>query len=338
MQAMPQPRIAGLALSSPFVLAPMAGLTDLPFRKICRRMGAGLVFTEVATAEGIRRRSPRTLHYLESSPEEAPAAAHLYGSDHSAVAEAAAVIESLGRFALIDLNCGCPVPKIARRGAGAALIENPSKIGLMVKKMRQATLLPVTVKTRLGTRRGHPRIGEILRAVEDSGGAALFLHGRYAEDRHGGEADWEAIAEIKQSSSIPVIGNGGIATAGEALSALTRYRVDGVMIGRAAIGNPWIFAEARSLLEGKTFIRPSRPERFRVISVHLKDLYRSKVVEARIRRRDPAGAGPAACREFYSHLAGYLAGIPGRGELRKEIARMSSVEELLAAVRGLLGP
>ncbi len=335
---MPPPlKIAGLTLDSPFILAPMAGFTDSAFRRICRRLGAGLVITEMASVEGLRHRSPKTLHYLEAGPEERPVAGHLYGADPDAFVEAAAVAESLGRFDLIDINCGCPVPKIARRGAGAALIEDPGKIGRLVKAVREAGRLPVTVKTRLGTRRGRPRIGEILRAVEGNGGAAIFIHGRWAEDRHRGEADWEAIAEIKRSAAIPVVGNGGIATAGEALEALRRWGVDGVMIGRAAVGNPWIFAQAGSLLEGKTFTPPTPPERFRVIAEHLEGLYRSKVAEARIRRRDPARAGNAACREFYGHLVGYLAGTPGLGELRKRISGMKSPEALLAAVSGLLG-
>lgn len=330
-------KIASLPLDSPFILAPMAGYTDLPFRRICRRMGAGLVFTEVATAQGIRRLSPKTLHYLRSSPEERPVAAHFYGADPDDLAEAAGVIESLGRFALVDINCGCPVPKITRRGAGAALIEDPEKIKTIVKAVRTAIQFPVTVKTRLGTVRSRPRIQKILRAVEDGGGAAIFIHGRYARDRHGGETDWETIAEVKQKATIPVIGNGGIADAEDALDKLRSYRVDGVMIGRAAIGNPWIFAEATNLLGGKRFASPTPPERFRVIAEHLEELYRSKLEEARVRRRDPSGAGPAACREFYGHLAGYLAGTPGLGELRKNISRMEGVPQLLDAVSVLLG-
>jgi tRNA-dihydrouridine synthase B len=332
----PPLNIADLTFDSPFILAPMAGYTDLSFRRICRRMGAALVFTEVTTAEGVRRRSPKTLHYLQSSPEERPVAAHLYASDAAALAAAAEVIDLLDRFALLDINCGCPVPKIARRGAGAALIEEPGKIGKMVRAVREATNLPVTVKTRLGTRRVRPRIKEILTAVEDSGGAAIFIHGRYAEDRHGGEADWEAIAEIKREASIPVIGNGGIENAAAALDKLQTCRVDGVMIGRAAVGNPWIFAEAKSLLEGKPFTPPTPAERFRVIAEHLENLHRSKVAEARVRKRDPAGAGRAACREFYGHLVNYLASTPGLRELRRKIAHTENPETLLRDIAALL--
>ncbi len=332
----PSPKIAHLSLDSPFLLAPMAGFTDYAFRRICRRLGAGLVFTEMASVEGLRRFAAKTLHYLESGEEERPVAAHFYGGDPAAFAEAAAVIESLGRFDLIDINCGCPVPKITRRGAGAALIREPGKIEAIVKAVRTASRLPVTVKTRPGTVPGRPRIREILRAVEDGGGAAIIIHGRFARDRHGGEADWETIGEVKEAAAIPVIGNGGIETAPGALAALRRYRVDGVLIGRAAIGNPWIFAEAKALLEGKPFTPPTPEERYRVIAEHLRNLYRSKREEARIRNRDQSLAGLAACREFYGHLVNYLAATPGLGELRRKIAHSENPETLLRDIAALL--
>jgi len=332
----PPLKIAHLPLDSPFLLAPMAGFTDSAFRRICRRLGAGLVFTEMASVEGLRRRSDKTLHYLEAGPEERPVAGHLYGADPDAFAEAAAVAESLGRFDLIDINCGCPVPKIARKGAGAALLRDPGKIEAIVKAVRRSCRLPVTVKTRPGTDPARPRIRETLRAVEDGGGAAIIVHGRWGRDRHQGEADWELIAEIRAAAAIPVIGNGGIESAGEAREKLRRFRVDGVMIGRAAIGNPWIFAEAKSLLEGKPFIPPVPEKRYRVIVEHLEGLYRSKVAEARIRRRDPARTGNAACREFYGHLAGYLAGTPGLGELKRKVAHLESPRDLLDRVAAVL--
>lgn len=329
-------KIAHLSLDSPFLLAPMAGFTDHAFRRICRRMGAGMVFTEMASVEGLRRRSEKTLHYLEAGREEKPVGAHLYGADPAAFGEAAAVAESLGLFDLIDINTGCPVPKITRRGAGTALIREPGRIEAIVKAVRTASGLPVTVKTRPGAVPGHPRIREVLRAAEDGGAAALIIHGRWASVRHGGEADWETIGEIGEAAAIPVIGNGGIETAGDALDKLRSYRVGGVMIGRAAIGNPWIFAEAKALLEEKPFTPPSPAERFRVISEHLEAFSRSKLAEARIRGRDPAGAGNAACREFYGHLVGYLYGIPGLGELRRKIAHLPDPQTLLAAVAALL--
>ncbi len=330
-------KIAEITIDSPVILAPMAGFTDCAFRRICRRLGAGLVFTEMASTEGLRRMAPKTLHYLASAQEERPVAAHLYGGNPTALADGARVIEELDRFDLLDLNCGCPVPKIARKGSGVALIREPGKIEAILKAMRKETRLPVMVKTRTGISPGQPRIRETLRAVEDGGGAALTIHGRFARDRHGGEADWETIGEIKAIAAIPVIGNGGIKSAQEAIEKLHRYRVDGVMIGQAAIGNPWIFAEVKAILERRPFTPPTQKERFQVIAEHLRNLYRSKQAEARIRDRDPAFAGLAACREFYGHLVGYLAFTPGLGELRKIIAHTEDPEVLLAAIATVLG-
>ncbi|MFH1037120.1 MAG: tRNA-dihydrouridine synthase [PVC group bacterium] len=329
-------KIGDLVVEPPFILAPMAGYTQSPFRGICLRFGCGLVFTEVVTAEGVCRRSPPTMHYLATHPEEEPVVAHLYGDSPGALAAAAAVIESLGRFSLIDINCGCPVPKIMRKGAGAALMKDPGKIRDIVREVSRAVTLPVTVKTRLGVSPDRRNIYEILRAVEEGGGKALFLHGRFAGDRHGGPADWEAIGRVKEQSSIPVIGNGGITTAGEAVSALERYGVDGVMIGRAALGNPWLFEECRCLWSGKSFTPPTDEERYRVIAEHLEVLYRHMLEEARIRGRPESRAGAAAGREFYGHLVRYLAGRPGLGDLRKVIAGRGSIEELLADVARLL--
>ena len=330
-------QIGDLVVDPPFILAPMAGYTNSPFRRLCRRYGCGLVFTEMVTAEGVSRRSPPTMHYLETRPEEEPIAAHLYGSDPDGLAEAARVVESLGRFSLIDINCGCPVPKITRKGAGAALMKDPGRIREIVREVSRAVSLPVTVKTRLGLSPDRGGILEILEAVEEGGGKALFLHGRFAGDRHGGPADWEAIARVKEASSIPVIGNGGIAAAHEAAAAMKRYGVDGVMIGRAALGNPWIFEECRCLRSGKPFTPPTDEERRRVIAEHLKMLYRHLLGEARLRRYPESNAGNAACREFYGHLARYLAGRTGLGELKKSIALKKSIEDLLADVDSLLG-
>ncbi len=329
-------QIGDLVIDPPFILAPMAGYTNSPFRRLCRRFGCGLVFTEVVTAQGVCRRSPPTMHYLATHQEEEPIAAHLYGDSPEVLAEAAAVIESLGRFSLIDINCGCPVPKITRKGAGAALMRDPDKIGRIVEAVSRAVSLPVTIKTRLGLSPGRGNIREILRAVEGGGGKALFLHGRFAGDRHRGPADWEAIKRVTEASSIPVIGNGGVETAEDAVGAMERYGVDGVMIGRAALGNPWLFEECRCRWEGETFTSPTDAERFRVIADHLEMLNRHLIEDARIRRRPEINAGNAACREFYGHLVRYLAGRPGLGELRKNIADANSTERLLAAVSDLM--
>jgi len=242
----------------------------------------------------------------------------------------------LGRFSLIDINCGCPVRKITRRGAGVTLMKNPAKIGEIVETVSRAVSLPVSVKTRIGLSSNLQNISEVGRAVEEGGAEALFLHGRFANDRHRGPADWETIARIKEELSIPVIGNGGVGGAEEALSKLKDYHVDGVMIGRSAIGNPWIFAECLCRWTGRPFTPPSARERFEVITEHLKQLYQFMLAEARIRQRPSGRAEAAACRQFYGHLVHYLYGREGLGKLRKEIAHIDSIDQLLLEISNLL--
>jgi tRNA-dihydrouridine synthase B len=329
-------KIADLVIDPPFMLAPMAGFTKSPFRGICLRLGAGLVFTELATAEGILRHGKPTLHYLDTLPEETPIAAHIYGNNPGSLAEAARVIESLGRFSLIDINCGCPVPKIMRRGGGAALMKDPEKIREIVELVSRAVSLPVSVKTRIGLSPKLINISEIARAVEDGGGKAIFIHGRLASSRHNGPADWDIIARIKEEISIPVIGNGGITTAEDAVRAMEEYGVDGVMIGRAALGNPWIFAECLCRWTGKPFTPPTDRERFEVITEHLRKLHSFMREEARIRSRPLSRAEGATCRHFYGHLACYLSGHPGLGMLRKSIGQIKSIDELLEKTAQLL--
>jgi len=329
-------QIGPLSIDTPFILAPMAGFTKSPFRSICLRLGSGLVFTELVTAEGILRHRPRTMHYLETLPEEMPIAAHIYGNNPESLAEAARVIESLDRFSLIDINCGCPVPKIMRRGGGASLMKEPEKIREIVETVSKAVSLPVTVKTRIGLSPDSINISPVARAVEEGGGKAIFIHGRTANNRHNGPANWDTIARIKDEVSIPVVGNGGITTAQEAIEAINQYGVDGVMIGQAAIGNPWIFEECLCRWTGQPFTPPTNRERFKVITEHLQKLHQFMLAEARIRNRTIDRSGAAACRHFYGHLVRYLSGQPGLTKLRKEITQTTSIDKLLAKTRPLL--
>lgn len=322
-------KIGDTIIRPPFILAPMAGFTKSPFRAICLEMGCGLAFTELVTAEGIIRRAPRTMHYLDTLPDESPVAAHIYGRSPVSLAEAARVIESLGRFSLIDINCGCPIPKIIRRGAGAALMKDPEKIREIVKTVSKAISLPVTVKTRIGLTPKSINISAVARSVEDGGGKALFIHGRTADSRHTGPADWEAIARIKQDISIPVIGNGGITTAETAIGIIEETGVDGVMIGRAAVGNPWIFRETLSLYSKREYIPPTDREKMEIISNHLHLLHCFMLDEAKIRKRSNARAEMYTCRQFYGHLVHYLSGLPGLGKFRREIFQITSIEKLL---------
>jgi nifR3 family TIM-barrel protein len=328
--------VGPLTVPVPLLLAPMAGYTHAPFRAICRRHGCGMAFTEMATAQGVARRAPPTLHYLTTHPEERPVGAHIYGADPAAMAKAAEVIESLGRFDVVDINCGCPVPKITGKGAGVALMAHPERIYAIVRAVSQATTLPVTVKTRLGLSPERCTIDAVAQAVEEGGGRMLTIHARFASARHSGPADWEALRRVKQARTIPVIGNGGIRAAGDALAMLAQTGVDGVMVGQAAIGNPWLLEEIRSRLTGEPFHPPTLAERRAVIAEHLRGLYALMRSGDRHHPRSRYTAEQAACRKFRAHLIKYLAGMRGLVHLRRNFGALDTIEATLAAVDALL--
>jgi len=299
-------KIGSLVLPLPIVLAPMAGYTDSTFRTICLERGCGLVFTELVSSEGIVRDNTRTLNFFSTGPSERPIAAHIYGSDPEVMARAARRVEELGQFDLIDINAGCPVPKIIRKGAGVALMRDPSRLRNIVRAVVEAVSLPVTVKTRLGISPDNANISEVARAVEEGGASALFLHARLASAVHSGPADLDALRRIKGEVSIPVVGNGGVSSAADALRMLRETGVDGVMVGRAAIGNPWIFSEIASSLGGGTYVEPTATDWKRTIERHLRGLYASMSWENNQRNRPRPYPERAACHRFRGHLAKYL--------------------------------
>jgi len=225
------------------VLAPMAGYTDAAFRLLCRRRGCARTYTEVVNAEGIARGSRPTLYLLETLPDERPVVAHIYGRDPSVMAAAAVYIESLRRFDQVDVNTGCPVRKIVAKGCGAALMREPERVHEIVRAIVSAVSLPVTVKTRLGPTREELCVSEIAQAAEEGGAAEIAIHARTTAQKHGGEADWRTLARVKAERRIAVLGNGGVATAADALRMIRETGVDGVMIGRAALSDPWLLAE-----------------------------------------------------------------------------------------------
>jgi tRNA-dihydrouridine synthase B len=333
----PKPlQIGALTIDPPILLAPMSGYTKAPFRAICRRHRCELVFTEVTSAKGIARRSRRSLRFLETFPGEQPTGAHIYGDDIDVLAHAARVIESLGRFALIDINCGCPVPKVMNRGCGAALMRDPQKIHDSVQAVSQATSLPVTVKTRLGLSPESANVSEVAHAAEAGGAKAITVHARFASDKHRGPADWEALKRVKAERAIPVIGNGGIQEARHALEMMAQTGVDGVMIARAAIGNPWIFDEIHHLWADRPYTPPSTAERRAIIAEHLHGL--SRLIEIENQGHPPRQTTNEriACQRFRGHLTRYLAGTPGLKSLRQNLGEMQSIEAIMEAVDQIL--
>lgn len=328
-------QIGAFRIPFPVLLAPMAGYTDTAFRTLCLRYRAGAVFTEVVNAEGVIRDSRPTLHLLESQPDEGPLAAHIYGADPESMALAAAAIEKLGRFDFIDVNCGCPVRKIVAKGAGAALMKTPEKIEAIVRAICQAVRLPVTVKTRIGYWKDKINISEVAHAVQAGGGQAIFVHARFAANQHRGPADWDVLARLKAQCTIPVIGNGGVTYPQDALDMLARTGVDGVMIGRAAVGNPWIFDEIRQLAEGEPLARHSLEEHRAVILEHLARLTALTLTQYR-RRKSRLPGEDTAVLQFRAHLVRYLVGFRGFGEVRRNLEALHTADALTRAVDSVI--
>jgi len=340
-------QFGNVTIDFPVVLAPMAGYTDAAFRSICKEQGAGACYTEVTSAEGIRRDSQKTFQFLKVSELDHPIAGHIFGKSVEAMVEAAQYIEKLGCFDWVDLNCGCPVKKVVRRGAGAALMKEPEEIGEIVRAVKKAVSLPVTVKTRIGFSPAFPDHLTIAKIVEDAGADMIAVHGRLACNFHKGDADWEKLGEIKQALQIPVIGNGGVFTPEDATEMVRVSGVDGVMIGRGAVGNPWLFDQISNLWKnqdetfptlGKKQQAPAQPvpslgKRREVIEAHLLRLVELTSSTAEGRRRkakyDPL---EAACLHFRPHLSQYLKGLRGRRALLQELNHLKTVEAIMTSV------
>lgn len=323
--------------SFPVVLAPMAGLTSSAFRLVCRESGCCLSFTELVSAEGIRREAERSLAYLHTLPGEAPVGAHLFGADPQAFADAARVVAASGRFALIDINCGCPVRKVVRRGAGAALLKNPGLVGDIVAATREASGLPVTLKTRLGPSPGSFVLPQVLDAAERAGASAVFVHGRYASSFHRGPADLAAVARAGVDSPLPVFANGGLDSPAAAVAQLEHPGLAGVMIGRGAVGNPWIFSGALRLRMGKAVLEPGAEEILAVLSRHLNLEIAHMRRLARKRGQNPQRGELLACRAFLPHLSGYLRGRPGARDFRRTfMEKVRTGEDLLSGAALIL--
>ena len=326
-----------VTIDFPVVLAPMAGYTDAAFRSICKENGAGACYTEVTSAEGIRRDSQKTFQFLEVSKLDHPIAGHIFGKSVEAMVDAAIYIEKLGTFDWIDLNCGCPVRKVVRRGAGAALMKEPEQIGEIVRAVKKAVSLPVSVKTRIGFSPAFPDHLTIAKIAEDAGADMIAVHGRYACNFHGGPADWEKLGEIKQALKIPVIGNGGVNTPEDATEMVRVSGVDGVMIGRGAVGNPWLFNQIAQVWNGETPALPTIEQRRKAIETHLLRLVEMTSSTAQGRRcKTKYIPEQAACLHFRPHLAQYIKGLRGRRDLLQHLNEMQDVNTVLAAVDKVL--
>lgn len=307
--------IGNAELSNPLILAPMAGVTDLPFRLLCKEQGAGLVCMEMISAKAIAFHNRNTKKLMQIDPGERPVSLQLFGSDPDIISEIAREIEE-EPFDILDINMGCPVPKIVGNGEGSALMKDPKLVEQIVSKTVRAIKKPVTVKIRKGFDEDHVNAVEIARIAEASGAAAVAVHGRTREQYYSGQADWKIIRQVKEAVKIPVLGNGDVDSPKKAKALFEETGCDGILIGRAARGNPWLFHQIRTYLEtGEEEPRPSMEEIRQMMLRHARMQIDYK--------GDYTGI-----REMRKHISWYTAGCPHSAKLRAQINSVESLEEL----------
>lgn len=308
-------RIGNVELENRYILGPMAGVTDLPFRLLCKEQGAGLLCMEMVSAKAILYNNRNTEGLLTIDPRETPVSLQLFGSDPKIMSEMAKRIEERP-FSILDVNMGCPVPKVVRNGEGSALMKDPVRVYEIVSALVKAIKKPVTVKIRKGFDDAHINAVEIARIIEEAGASAIAVHGRTREQYYSGKADWDIIRRVKEAVSVPVIGNGDVTSPAAAEEMFLKTGCDGVMIARGAQGNPWIFSqmsawEQEGILPGP----PDKEEIRRMIMRHAEMQLEFKGKYLGI-------------REMRKHVSWYTKGIKGAARLREKVNQMESLEEL----------
>ena len=308
-------QIGNVTIEVPYILAPMAGVTDLPFRLLCKEQGAGLLCMEMISAKALQYQNKNTRALLSIHPEEYPVSLQLFGSDPKIIAEQAKRIEELP-FQILDINMGCPVPKVVKNGEGSALMKTPKLVYNIVAETVKAIRKPVTVKIRKGFDEANVNAVEVAKVIEEAGGAAVAVHGRTREQYYSGKADWDIIRQVKEAVGIPVIGNGDVTSAEMAAEMQEKTGCDGVMIGRGAQGNPWIFRELKEYqATGRIPERPTMAEIKQTILRHARLQLELKGEYQGI-------------REMRKHAAWYTKGMKGAAKLRDRVNQIESYEEL----------
>ncbi|MDD3254166.1 MAG: tRNA dihydrouridine synthase DusB [Lachnospiraceae bacterium] len=314
-------RIGNVELENNLILAPMAGVTDQCFRILCREQGCGLLCTEMVSAKAILYRNRNTKALLEVAPEERPIAVQLFGSDPEIVSDMAHQIED-GPYDLIDLNMGCPVPKVVNNGEGSALMKNPKLVERLLSSIVKKVKKPVTVKFRKGFNETCVNAVEIAKIAESCGVSAVAVHGRTREQFYSGKADWDIIRQVKEAVSIPVIGNGDIFTPQDAKRMLEETGCDGLMIARGARGNPWIFKRINHYLEtGEVLPVPDAHEVGQMMLRHAR-------LQTELKGED------IGMKEMRKHIAWYTAGLPHSAAIRRECNELETMAELETMLRG----
>ena len=313
---MPGLQIGSVRVDGRFIMAPMAGVTDRAFRQICRDCGAALTVSEMISTRALLFQDKKTRQLLQLAPNEKPGWIQIFGHEPESMAEGAVKALEISGAELLDINMGCPAPKIVRGGDGSALMRDPKQASAVIRAVVDAVSVPVTVKFRKGWDEESVNYLDFARMVQDSGASAVTLHGRTRTQMYAGQADWDAIAQVKQTLHIPVIANGDVSSPEDARRILAHTGADGVMIGRGALGNPWLFAQCQAMDDGRQI--PSSPE--------LAERLRTARVQIELAREYKGER--IAMLEARKHLAWYVKGIRGTKKLKAKISGLTSLDQL----------
>ncbi len=316
-------KIGDVLINNQIVLAPMAGISNSAYRRICKEMGAGLVVAEMVSDKAIVYNNKKTIDMLYMQDSERPISQQIFGSDVDSFVEAAKYIEKTMKPDIIDINMGCPVPKVAVHAqAGSALLKNPDKIYEVVKNVVDSVSIPVTVKIRSGWDNNHINAVEVAKMIEKAGASAITVHPRTRSQGYSGKADWNIIKEVKNNVSIPVIGNGDIKSASDAKRMLDETGCDAIMIGRGLLGNPWLIKNILLSLDGKEEIVPSIDDRIEMIKKHLSYLLEFKTEKQ-------------VALEIRTHIGWYLKGIKNSNEIKNKIFKTTNINEIINLIEEL---